>query len=88
MPIMKQCTSKVVFNRLDIDAVKGTATAYFTRYIDDVKLEGEIAHFCGPELVVPLLQTPGNPTLSRSFDIAIAVYNLAIQQGWFVGDII
>lgn len=88
MPIFKQVTYKVIFDRLYIDAINGRATAYFSEYIDDVKLPGEKIFECGPELVVPLLRSPGDPAHTRGDDIALAVYNLAIQQGWFSGTVV
>lgn len=89
MPIVKSCTYKVVFDRLFIDTANGTATAYFTQYLDDVKFGADIVHTVGPDVVGPLLYaTPTDPTQTRSVDIALAVYNLAIQQGWFTGTIV
>lgn len=88
MPIFKQCTLKTVFDRLTIDTANGTATAYFSQYLDDVKLPNDVVHTVGPDIVVPMLMSPGKPGLSRSFDIALAVYELAVQQGWFQGEIV
>lgn len=89
MPIVKTVEQKIVFDRLYIDTSNGTATVYFSKYIDGIKTGSDIVHQCGPELVVPLLMAPPvHPELSRSFDIALSVYNLAVQQGWFDGDIV
>lgn len=56
--------------------------------MDDVKLPNDVVHTVGPDIVVPMLMSPGKPGLSRSFDIALAVYELAVQQGWFQGEIV
>jgi hypothetical protein len=89
MPIVAQVEKKIVFDRLYIDTSNATATVYFSMFKDGVKTGSDIVHQCGPELVVPLLMVPAKrPELSRSFDIALAVYELAIEQNWFSGTIV
>jgi hypothetical protein len=85
---LKAAVAKLIFDRLYIDTATGQATAYFTKYIAEVKQDGDIIFNVGPNLVGPLLYAKGDGTKTRSADIANAVYELAIQQGWFEGVII
>lgn len=85
---IKASVEKVVFDKLYIDTTTGQATAYFTKYVADVPQATQIVFNVGPSVVGPLLYSNGDGTKTRSADIADAVYQVALEQGWFVGTII
>lgn len=76
MSIIKQSTQEVVLDNIYVDVNANAVTAYFSRFVDGEKVESDIIFTVDPTII--------NGTIPS---ITTAIYNYAIQQGWFSGTV-
>ena len=79
-------TEQYTLARLYIDMEAGAAQAYFKHVVDGAR-QADLLFEATAQEYGALLAAPGDSTRPRGYDIADAVYNLALQRGFITGEI-